>query len=299
MINKTSLPLISNLTRHILTITFGICLFLTQSLNGQESNEASLLWKVEGPDIKTSYVYGTFHLLPQADFELKEKVKKAFESSEELVLELDMDDPAMQLEVLKYANMKDGGTLDKLLSEENFQKLDSAMKEVMGVGVRLMNSFKPFVITSVITASFIDGTPASFEGTFVEMAQKREMEVLGLETVQQQMDVFDRIPYESQAEELMELINDPNDARSQFSQMLDMYYSEDIDRMYRVTSEYMDDDNEVDVLLNERNKNWIPLIGKMAKEKSLFIGVGAGHLGGPEGVVNLLKKAGYKLTPIH
>lgn len=67
--------------------------------NAQENDENSLLWKISGNGITTSYLMGTFHMMPNKDFEVKEKVKKAFEASEQIVLELDMDDPSMMTQM--------------------------------------------------------------------------------------------------------------------------------------------------------------------------------------------------------
>ena len=74
-------------------------LFIAPSLIAQNS----LLYKVEGDNIKTSYVFGTMHMMPKKDFLLEEKVKNAFTTSDLVVMELDMDDPGMQTEMMKYA----------------------------------------------------------------------------------------------------------------------------------------------------------------------------------------------------
>ena len=81
----------------------------------QDNN--TLLWKIEGDGIKTSYLYGTIHLIPQADFFITDATKTAMLTSEQVVMELKMDDPNMQMEIMQNAGMKDGSTLDKLISD--------------------------------------------------------------------------------------------------------------------------------------------------------------------------------------
>ena len=88
-----------------------IAFLLFQNISAQQSGN-SLLWRIDGNGIQTSYLYGTFHLLSTSDFELKEKVSDAFNASDQLVMELKMDDPMMQMEMMKYIHMKDGTTLD-------------------------------------------------------------------------------------------------------------------------------------------------------------------------------------------
>ncbi len=91
----------------------------------------SLLWKIEGKDLESpSYLYGTIHVISQSDFFLTDATKAAFDESQEIVLELDMDDPQMGMQMMQQAGMKDGQTLDKLLPEEDYQQLDSLVKKI-------------------------------------------------------------------------------------------------------------------------------------------------------------------------
>ena len=258
----------------------------------------SLLWKIEGNDIQPSYLFGTFHLLPQEDFLLKDRVKSAFSESAQIVLELDMDDPGMQMEMMQHAAMKDGTTLDQLFTPADYKKLDEMLKSSMGFGLQMFNSFKPFMISSMLIQNYIEGTPASFEVTFVQMAKEAEKEILGLESVADQLNVFDEIPYAEQVQDIVDMLNDEGSIREMYAQMIELYQGEDLEGIYKFTSDYFDNEQEEELLLNARNRDWIPKIGELAKEKSTFFGVGAAHLGGPEGVVNLLKRAGYTVTAV-
>ncbi len=258
----------------------------------------SLLYKVQGNGIATSYLFGTFHILPQKDFHLKEKVKTAFYASEQIVLELDMDDPGMQLAMMQNAAMQNGQTLDKLFTPEDYKRLDELLKQSIGIGLQMFNTFKPFMISSMLIQNYIEGTPASFEGKFVKMASESKKEILGLESVEDQLSIFDRIPYTKQAEDIVEMMNEEDTMRKMYSDMIELYKSEDLMGIYKFTSDYFDDPQEEQLLLIERNEKWIPKIGELAKDKKCFFGVGAAHLGGEKGVVQLLKKAGYAVTAV-
>ncbi|MEL6193907.1 MAG: TraB/GumN family protein [Bacteroidota bacterium] len=268
--------------------------FLTQA----QTDSQSLLWKISGKGIQTSYLYGTLHMLPQSEFELKEKVQSAFDDSQQIVLELDMDDPTMQLEMLKYVAMTDGTTISSQLSEEDFQKLDSLLTSSTGMGAKMIDSWKPFFVSSFLMTNFIEGTPASFEMTFVQMAQQQEKEILGLETVQEQMAAVDDMTLESQMKVLKEMLNEEEKMRESFKEMINFYKEEDIEGLYDYSASYIDNPEELQVMLIDRNENWISRIGKLAVEKSTFFGVGAGHLGGEKGVVKLLKAAGYTVEAV-
>lgn len=258
----------------------------------------SLLYKVEGQGIQPSYLFGTIHVLPQKDFVLKEKVKTAFNASELIVLELDMDDPGMQVEMMQNALMSNGQTLDKLFDAEHYKKLDDALKETLGMGVAPFNSMKPFVVSSMLLMRYLGEQPASFEGSFIQMAQAGNKEILGLETVADQMQVFDDIPYEEQVDDIEEMLDNPTDASEGFALMVDTYKKEDIGALYEMMADQMESELQMELLLHKRNRDWIPKITEFAKTQSTFFGVGAGHLGGEQGVVTLLRKAGYQVTPI-
>ncbi|MEM8899330.1 MAG: TraB/GumN family protein, partial [Bacteroidota bacterium] len=257
--------------------------FLTQAQNDSQS----LLWKISGKGIQASYLYGTLHMLPQSEFELKEKVQSAFDDAQQIVLELDMDDPAMQLEMLKYVAMADGTTISSQMSEEDFHKLDSLLIKSMGMGAKMIDSWKPFFVSSFLMTNFIEGTPASFEMSFVQMAQQQEKEILGLETVQEQMAAVDEMTYESQMEVLKEMLNEEEKMRESFKEMIKFYKEEDIEGLYAYSASYIDNPEELQVMLINRNENWISRIENLASEKSTFFGVGAGHLGGEKGVIKL------------
>ena len=282
--------------KKILLLCTLFCLSTLSSL--AQDTPHTLLWKVEGKDIQPSYVFGTLHLLPQSDFLLKKKVENAFMETDLLVLELDMDDPGLQAETMKHASMKDGKTLKDVFSEDEYNAIDAELQSAMGVGLQMFNSFKPFVISAFFVAKLVGEQPASFEAALVGMAQAQGNPVEGLETVAGQMALFDRFPYEDQADDIVDMIEDMEGTKQIYRNMVDLYKEENLDGLSAMMDEYFDGPNERDILLIERNKQWIPIMEEKATKQSTFFGVGAGHLGGEEGVLDLLKQAGYTVTPV-
>ena len=273
-------------------------LLLNPVFSQSEKLENTLLWEVKGDDIKDSYLYGTFHLLPQKDFELKEKVSKAFDASEQVVMELDMDDPNMQTELMQNILMKDGSSLDVILGDEKYQLLSQFMMDRLNMSLDQFKTVKPFFIASLLLPTFIEGTPASYELVFVQRAKSQEKEILGFETPTYQAQVFDNIPYEDQAEDLLEIVYKTEEMKALFNEMISFYKNEQVNELYSKLIEYMNGEDEEKYLLSERNKNWIPKIGEYAKNTSTFFAVGAGHLSGDNGVISLLMKAGYEVKPV-
>jgi len=273
------------------------CLLSITSLFAQK--DKSLLWKIEGNGIETSYIFGTFHIIPKGDFLMKEKVKKAFAETEVTVLELDMDDPGMAAEMQGHLMLKDGKKLSDFMDDEEYKILDTFLKEKMGVGMAAFGSMKPMAISSMVTIAMMGEQTESYEGSLIAMSKEQEKEVLGLETVAFQMGVFDGQSYEEQIDQAVAYLKDQDKTNAQFDLMIDMYKKEDIKAMHKSFSETFEmEANMQKALLDDRNKNWIPKIKEISSKQKAFYGVGAGHLGGKNGVLKLLKKAGYKVTPV-
>ena len=120
-----------------------------------------------------------------------------------------------------------------------------------------------------------------------------------METMQFQASVFDSIPYEWQAKELMKNIDSFSFYKKEFADMVNLYKSQQLDSMQTALSksEFGSDEYE-DLLLNDRNKKWVKELNDIMKSESVFVAVGAGHLTGEQGLINLLKKEGYTVEPL-
>ncbi|WP_373553745.1 TraB/GumN family protein [Haliscomenobacter sp.] len=262
-------------------------------------SDNSLLWKIEGKNLKVpSYLLGTIHILPQKDFFLSDAMKQALANTQQVVLELDMDDPAMGMNMLQNASMRDGSTLDKLLSTEDYQKLDVLVKKSTGVGVEVFNKWQPMLVASFAMQQMMDNQIASYEMTLVGMAKEAQKEVKGLESIQEQTEAMATIPYPQQAKYLSEMLNDFDKQKAMFGKMVELYKSQNINALLDYMVEQSGGIDFSTVLLNRRNHKWIPKIGSIAAEKSSFFAVGAGHLPGKDGVLTLLRKAGYRVTAV-
>ena len=129
-------------------------LFISLFSNAQEL-EKSLLWKISGNGLKKpSYLFGTIHLT--CDTSLDANTLNALETTEQLYLELDMDDKSIQMKLMKLMMMKDGAKLSTLLSPEDFKILDEFMKKNLNMSAKLFDSFKPFMISSMLFPKMLD-----------------------------------------------------------------------------------------------------------------------------------------------
>jgi uncharacterized protein YbaP (TraB family) len=284
--------------KYILSLLFSAFIF-TFSLNAQQL-ENSTLWRISGNGLEqSSYLFGTIHIT--CDATLDEDVKKALDETSQLVLELDMDDPTMQTKMMSSMYMKDGKTIKDYVSEEEFIAIDSLFINQAGMSITMLQNIKPFFLTSMLYPKMIDCPMESFELELMKVTKEQNEEVYGLEAIEDQLGVFEKIPYEDQVADLIRMAKD-NLAydKASFLDLLDIYKSEDISAML----EMMDDENNQttskyqDILLKNRNINWVPKIEEYAKQQSTFFGVGAGHLAGNNGVIKLLRKAGFTVTAV-
>ena len=143
----------------------------------------------------------------------------------------------------------------------------------------------------------------SVEMELYKSARNRKLETAGLETTSYQLSIFDSIPYQAQAKMLVDGLRasaiDTTGGDSQLQQLLKLYRDQDINAMQSMIS----DEGEgmaayEEILLKKRNRNWIAPMGRMMREKPTIFAVGAGHLGGPAGVVALLRKEGYRVLAV-
>lgn len=260
----------------------------------------TLLWKISGNSLQApSYLFGTIHMT--CDATLKPKVLQALDNTEQLCLELDMDDPSLQMIMMSGMQMKKGNRLDSLLTPNEFQVVDQFLKTNLGFSAKMMNTIKPFMITAMLYPKMLDCPMQSVEQELMKVTKTQNEEVIGLEKVLEQMAVFDQIPYKEQAQELYKLAQKGISFKdSETEKMLQFYAQEDLDGLMQLFSSsesqfYSEFENE---LLTKRNKNWQERIPKIIQAKTTFIGVGAAHLGGKNGVIQLLKELGYKVEPV-
>lgn len=264
-------------------------------------DSTSLLWEISGNNLKrTSYLFGTIHLSCPGDFVTGDSLKSRLLAAEKLVLELDMTDPGLMPALMQGMMMKDGATLRGLLSEREYGKIDRFFSDSVGLSIAPFSGSKPFLLMSLLFNQMLQCSPLSVEEQLTTLAGKNGIAVAGLETAQEQSALFDLIPYRAQAEMVLRTIDSMDVAQKEFRGLLDLYRSQDIQKIYEYVSKSQFDFNGFEnILLTDRNRKWVSQIEKFLPETSAFIAVGAAHLGGEEGLVQLLRKKGYKLLPVY
>lgn len=262
--------------------------------------QSSLLYEVSGNALEQpSYLFGTIHLMCPDDIQLSETLREKLMTTEQLVLELDFDEPGFTQEMQQSAMLPEGETLRDLMGEEDFALVSQFFQDSLMLPTQMLERFNPIALYGVMAMQIMHCQPGSFEASLAQLAQENEQEILGLETIDEQKAAFNRIPEEAQIELITEAIREYDKSANELRTLIRAYLAQDIDQIQEVSRESSDRIEGMEqYLLIDRNRAWVPAMEEMMPEKSTFFAVGAGHLGGDEGLLKLLEEAGYTVTAV-
>jgi uncharacterized protein YbaP (TraB family) len=264
-------------------------------------NDNSLLWEVSGNGLQQpSYLFGTFHLMCKNDINFSPQLKTAISLSDKVYMEMDMDDPATLFGGILFMNMKDGKTLQQLYSPADYKKVETYFNDSLHTPMSFIEKMKPFFLEAMLYPKMMPCKSISgVEEELMKIVKLEKKEIKGLETMEFQASVFDSIPYEEQAKELLKSIDSIAVNKQLFDTMLNVYKSQqlkEIENLFNKSELGLEEHQ--DILLDNRNKNWVGQLKNIMKTTSVFVAVGAGHLVGKKGLIELLRKEGYTLKPL-
>lgn len=282
-------------------ILFVIIAFVLCSLAAaaQVKEENSLFWEITGNGLQQpSYLFGTIHIICKEDFFMSDVVKQKFNASNKVFLEIDMDDPGMQMKLMQLAMLPKGETLKSIFGTD-YNMVDSFFKLNTQFPLAVFNQFKPMMVMSMLYLNMMPCKETeSYEQNFITMAKANGKDVQGLETIEDQMAVFDGIPDSIEAKNIVKLIKEFEQQKKQFATMVQVYKEQNLTKLMQSVEGSPDLMNAEEELLTKRNNNWIPVMQKNMKEAVSFFAVGAAHLAGKNGVITLLRKAGYTVKAL-
>lgn len=265
----------------------------------------SLLWRVSGNGLeKPSYLYGTVHIICSEDAALSENFKKIIRKADEVYFEVDLDNMAEMMPVLDKMKMKGDTTLETLLGQDDFEKVKQYVEDNSSIlPFSEMKKYLPILVSTILVEQIMDcDERTGIEEEVMEVAKKNKKQVHGLESSSYQFSLMDSIPYAEQAKELVAFVDSAANEewlKAEMDKFYDAYLEQDMEKVEKMTME-MDPTliKYADMLLYNRNRNWVVKLKELMPEKSIVVAVGAGHLPGKNGLIDLLKKEGYDVTPL-
>jgi len=262
------------------------------------------LWVVKDDDT-TIYLFGTVHVLKPGLSWFDEAVKTAFDKSDEMMLEIVMpeDQAAVAKTMMPLAMDQTGKTIPSRLTADQLKAYQAAMVSV-GIPANAFDSFEPWF--AAMTLSVLPLTKLGYdpeqgaEKLLTKFAKADAKPVSGLETLEEQLGFFDKLPDTQQVAFLNSVVKDMDKLGPMLDKMVVLWAKGDPDGLAVAMNESMAATPELaTMLLYDRNQRWADQIKtRMDKPGTVFIAVGAGHLAGEKSVQDYLKAQGLTATRV-
>ena len=291
--------------KNLLTTLYMTVLSLCALGQTNADSDKTLLWKISGNGLaRPSYLYGTIHMLCKDDAGLSDSLRRIIARADEVYLEADLDNMMEMMSLMKKMKMQGDTTLQDLLSVAEYDRVKKYFDEHSRmIPFSMLQTYKPIMAASLLQQSNFKCAATAMESEIMTEAKKQGKKIEGLETMDFQASLLDQIPYGLQAKQLVEYIDEAGKGAGQqdqeFDSLMQAYREQDLKKLeQQLLRSDIGMAAYTDVLLYKRNENWITKLKTLLPSRQLLIAVGAGHLPGDRGVINLLRKAGYKLTPV-
>lgn len=267
---------------------------------------AQLLYEISGNGLtKSSYIFGTHHLIQVETATKIPGLFRAFNDCDVVVSEfVDDDQNKMQQRILSASKMEK--SIFDMLTPADEALVDSALQAELGLSLANVQYMRPNIIAIIYETAVYErvlkqkSNDIAMDSYFQIAGIELGKSVVGLETLEQQMHMLLRsITIERQIEILVETIRNSKNIPAENAQLDSLYVAGNIDALYDMLVKAEDmTEAEKFLLVDERNIAWLPKIEEYIKQNPCFIAVGALHLPGKDGVINLLRKAGYKVKAV-
>ena len=277
-----------------------LLIFLLVAVSVHAQN--SLLWEISGNGLKSkSYLYGTIHIQDKRVFQFSDSLMPRFNACSVFAGELLLQDND-PMELMKIMFMPGDTTLKMLLNKHDYKLVEEYSKKHLGSMSGMIDRIKPLFTSTMITeTSMKKDEPYSLDEYFQRLAKEKNMTVMGIETMEEQMKALDRISLKEQAQLLVEGIKEEqkNADTTEVEKLILVYLSQNLDSIqrYYISDQSLSDEFNKSIII-ERNHKMAERIDTLIKRRPAFIGVGAGHLPGQEGVIALLKQKGYTVKVV-
>ncbi len=271
-----------------------------------QAQEGGFLWRISGHDLtEPSYLFGTLHVLDHHHLEAQPAIMQAYQSSKAVVTEVILDSNSMAQ--AGPASLLPEGSLRDFLDSIEYAQVDAEIKNIIGVPLDMMTNLKPMAITALLTITYyqiavpelaqLKGIP--MDKWVQEEAARTGKQSLALETMQEQMAIlFDGQSYHEQADDLVKMVVEKETMIKMSKSMYDIYVAYDLAALGEMVYSIPESEMWMTRLLDVRNLAWMEKLPSIMKNQPTFIAVGALHLYGDKGLIQLLRKEGYTVEPI-
>jgi uncharacterized protein YbaP (TraB family) len=260
---------------------------------------SSLLWKISGNSLKNpSYIYGTIHSYDRRAFTFDKLVTTYIKKCDEFGMEIKLDE-LNPFSLIGELTMPGDTTLKMLVADSDYKKFEQIVRDSFHIELSMFTQIKPMFLMGLMETNQSDSDYGDFLDEYLmKKAQSMGKQTIGIETVEEQLKAIDLVPLKEQAKMLVDELLRPDSTNLGLDDLLEVYKRGNLDSLYGYykQGELSNDFNKA--LVTDRNHRMADRIDSIAKKNSIFVAVGALHLPGNEGVLNLLRKKGYQIEPI-
>ena len=264
--------------------------------------KSSMLWKIEGNHLKNpAYLFGSMHIIQKQYFHFSDTLKNLILNSDQVIMELGaMPDYAS---IMSKLMLPKGEVLDTYFRPAQLDSLLDLMENKLSIPRTMYSAtfskMKPFVLMQLVLAKQFEGETESYDMNIMNIAKEHNIKLIGLETVERQLAFFDSIPTKNLINEIFQSIQNVDSIQKATIQMQEVYAKGNLDSLAILMQDTTSNlSGFQSILLDNRNINWAGQLKSLLKGKKTFIAVGAGHLVGKNGLIELLRAQGYKVTPV-
>ncbi|HVO46049.1 MAG TPA: TraB/GumN family protein [Steroidobacteraceae bacterium] len=270
-------------------------------LGSLTAHAGSPVWAIRG-EHNTVYLAGSVHLLKSDDSDLPPAFDRAYRGSKSLVMELAMDkvDPSeIASWMFEHGLLKDGATLRSTIGEERYRRVSQAADR-LGVPVEVIDQLEPWALgLQLLELRYMQLGFDPQQGVELQLQHRAQSDgkpISGLETVDEQLGVLQGMSYPDQARFLDMIVSEMQDVEGETRSVVNAWRSGDSDKLAALLSdEYKSFPALYRLLVTDRNRRWVPQIEKLLHgDQDCFVVVGALHLVGNGGLLELMRRDGYR-----
>ena len=278
------------------------CFYYAYAQEEPKVSSKNILWRI-GSQNNSVYLLGSIHLLKSDNYPLNDIIENAFEDSQILVLEIDLEsmmDPEIQRTMLMKGMFSEGQTLEKSIGKDAY-KLAKTKTEELGVDIAMFENFKPWFFAMTLTTMKLQllgfNSQYGLDFYFFMKAKQTGKQIVGLETPEYQLDLFDKMPSHNQELLVYQTLLELDIIEKEIDTILNAWSTGDARELgTMLLKSFKEYPGLYETLVTSRNKNWMSKIESfLEKKENYMILVGAGHLVGKNGLVELLKNKGYSI----
>lgn len=261
-----------------------------------------LLWEISKPGTASSYLFGTVHSEDPEVLQLAPPVQQAFDRSDSVILEIMMDMDAMIYSSTAML-MTDGRTLSGLIDKSLYEKTVQAI-QTRGIPELVLERMKPWAAATALSVPPPE-TGMLLDLVLFQQAQEAGKQLHGLETIQEQLGVFDSMPEADQIRLLRDAVDNLDRIDRMNEEVLVLYKRRDLGGMLALNERYMNEGDPevsrdlVQRLIIDRNRTMVERMQPHLEAGNAFVAVGALHLPGDQGLLGLLDQRGYTLKAVY